>query len=394
MPSLAETVAALSRYQRSWSQAPQPQDQGLLTDVADFGDNPGALKMRVYRPAGLPKGAPLVVVLHGCRQTAEGYAAGAGWLTLADRFGFAVLCPEQVAANNAYCCFNWFEPADLARDRGEAASIRQMITWMLADGRLDRTKVFVTGLSAGGAMTNVMLAAYPEVFAGGAPIAGLPYGAASDAREAFGAMLQGVRHLPDVWGDHVRAASSYRGPWPKVSVWHGDADTTVKPENGEAVALQWADVHGLPAHPGTTESDSRVERSVWLDGRGLPVVERIVVHGLGHGAPLATHGPDGCGEAGPFLLEAGVSSSLQIAKFWGVANAVRAGAAKPFRPEPQRSRPTGAESSPKPEPKPEPKAEPKPEVVTPFPSQPWRTPPLRGGGALKSVLMKALGLRR
>jgi len=327
-----------------------------------------------------------VVVLHGCRQTAEGYAAGAGWLTLADRFGFAVLCPEQVAANNAYCCFNWFEPGDIARDRGEAASIRQMITWMLADGRLDRTKVFVTGLSAGGAMTNVMLAAYPEVFAGGAPIAGLPYGAASDAREAFGAMLQGARHLPDVWGDHVRAASSYRGPWPKVSVWHGDADTTVKPENGEAVALQWADVHGLPAHPGTTESDSRVERSVWLDGRGLPVVERIVVHGLGHGAPLATHGPDGCGEAGPFLLEAGVSSSLQIAKFWGVANAVRARAAKPFRPEPQRSRPTGAESSPKPEPK--------PEVVTPFPSQPWRTPPLRGGGALKSVLMKALGLRR
>ncbi len=367
MPSLAETVAALQRYQKGWSHTPPSQDQGLLSEVVNFGANPGALKMRVYRPANLPKRAPLVVVLHGCRQTAEAYAVGAGWLALADRFGFAVLCPEQVAGNNAFSCFNWFEPGDTARDHGEAASIRQMIAWMLADGRLDRTKVFVTGLSAGGAMTNVMLAAYPEVFAGGAPIAGLPYGAASDAREAFGAMFQGVRHTPAVWGDHVRAASTYRGPWPKVSVWHGDADTTVKPDNGEAVALQWADVHGLPPHSGTTESDGRVERSAWLDGRGEPVVERFVVHGLGHGTPLATVGPEGCGEAGPFLLEAGVSSSLQIAKFWGVASAVREPAAKP---------------------------PPKPDVVTPFPPPPLQMPQLKAGGMLKSVLMKALGMRR
>jgi len=371
LPSLAETVAALHRYQRSWRHTPPPQDQGLLSDVVDFGPNPGALRMRVYRPVDLPKRAPLVVVLHGCRQTAEGYAAGAGWLTLADRFGFAVLCPEQTSTNNPYCCFNWFEPGDATRDHGEASSIRQMIEWMLTDGRLDRKKVFVTGLSAGGAMTNVMLAAYPEVFAAGAPIAGLPFGAASDAREAFGAMFQGVRHAPQVWGDFVRGASAYRGPWPKVSVWHGDADTTVKPDNGEAVALQWANIHGLPPQPGTTETDGRVGRSVWLDARGRPVVERFVIHGLGHGTPLATLGPDGCGEAGAFLLEAGVSSSLQIAKFWGVANAVRETAAKPARPEPP----------------------PKPESVTPFPP-PWRRPQLKSAGTLKSVLMKALGLRR
>jgi feruloyl esterase len=341
-----------------------------LSDIVDFGANPGALKMRVYRPANLPRHAPLVVVLHGCRQTAEGYAAGAGWLALADRFGFALLCPEQVAANNAYCCFNWFEPGDMNRDAGEAASIRQMIAWMLDDGRLDRTKVFVTGLSAGGAMTNVMLAAYPEVFAGGAPIAGLPYGAATDAREALGAMFQGVRHSPEVWGDRVRSASAHSGPWPKVSVWHGDADATVKPANGEAVALQWANVHGLPPQPGEAKTDGAVERSVWLDGRGATVVERFVIHGLGHGTPLATSGPEGCGEAGPFLLDAGVSSSLQIAKFWGLAHAVREPAAKPAKPE------GGA----------------------PFPPPPlppsWRPPQLKAGATLKSVLMKALGLRR
>jgi feruloyl esterase len=337
--------------------------------------------MRVYRPADLPKRAPLVVVLHGCRQTAEGYAAGAGWLALADRFGFAVLCPEQVAANNAFCCFNWFEPGDRARDHGEAASIRQMIAWMLADGRLDRTRVFVTGLSAGGAMTNVMLAAYPEVFAGGAPIAGLPYGVASDAREAFGAMLQGVRHPPKAWGDLVRGASTYRGPWPKVSVWHGDADTTVKPDNGEAIALQWADVHGLPPQPGGAETNGAIERSVWLDGRGVPVIERFVIQGLGHGTPLATLGPEGCGAAGPFLLEAGVSSSLQIARFWGVAHAVHKTAAKPSRPEPQR--PDGVSAQPRT----------KPKVVTPFPPSSWRRPQLKVGRTLKSVL-KTLGLGR
>jgi len=381
VPSLVETVAALNRFQRSWTPAPGPHDQGLLTDVPNFGPNPGALKMRVYRPSDLPKRAPLVVVLHGCRQTAEGYAAGAGWLTLADRFGFAVLCPEQVTANNAYCCFNWFEPGDVARGHGEAASIHQMIEWMLADGRLDRAKVFVTGLSAGGAMTNVMLAAYPEVFTGGAPIAGLPYGAASDARAAFGAMLQGVKHSPKVWGDLVRGASIYRGPWPRISVWHGDADTTVKPENGEAVALQWADVHGLPPQPGAVELDGAVERSVWLDGRSEPVVERFVVRGLGHGTPLSTLGQEGCGEAGPFLLEAGVSSSLQIAKFWGLANTVREAAARPAKPQTQGPRSASA------------KPPPKPEIVTPFPSPSWQRPQMNAGRTLKSVL-KALGLRR
>jgi len=381
VPSLAETVAALNRYQRSWTHTPQPQEHGLLSDVVDFGANPGALKMRVYRPADLPKRAPLVVVLHGCRQTAEAYAAGAGWLTLADRYGFAVLCPEQTSANNPLCCFNWFEPGDTARDHGEAASIRQMIAWMLADGRLDRTKVFVTGLSAGGAMTNVMLAAYPEVFAGGAPIAGLPYGAASDAREAFGAMFQGVRHSPEVWGDLVRRASTHRGPWPKISVWHGDADTTVKPDNGEAVALQWADVHGLPTQPGAVETDGIAGRSVWLDGGGAPVVERFVIHGMGHGTPLATLGPEGCGAAGAFLLEAGVSSSVQIAKFWGVADQVRAAAHKPAEQDAQGPRAAHA------------KPPPRPEVVTPFPLPSWRRPALNPGRTLKSVL-KALGLRR
>jgi len=114
--------------------------------------------------------------------------------------------------------------------------------------------VFVTGLSAGGAMAAVMLATYPEVFAGGAIMAGLPYGCARSVEQAFGAMFSERSVPPRALGDLVRAASSHRGPWPKVSVWHGTADPIVKPSNGEAIVAQWTDVHGLSPAPSYAES--------------------------------------------------------------------------------------------------------------------------------------------
>ena len=136
--------------------------------------------MFAYVPEQLPRAPALVVVLHGCGQTAAAYDFGTGWSTLAKRYGFALLMPEQQRANNANTCFNWFNPGDIARGRGEAASIRQMIARMVADHEIDPRRIYITGLSAGGAMTSVMLAVYPEVFAGGAIIAGLPYGIASN----------------------------------------------------------------------------------------------------------------------------------------------------------------------------------------------------------------------
>ncbi|MDQ4061867.1 MAG: PHB depolymerase family esterase, partial [Pseudomonadota bacterium] len=183
---------------------------GRLAEVTGFGSNPGNLRMLAYVPEDLPASAPLVVVLHGCTQTAGGYDLGAGWSTLADRYGFALLLPEQQRANNPQGCFNWFQPGHIARGRGEALSIRQMVEHMLREHSLDRRRVFVTGLSAGGAMTGVMLATYPEVFAGGAIIAGLPYGSATSVPEAFESMFQGRTHSEREWGDLVRGASSHR----------------------------------------------------------------------------------------------------------------------------------------------------------------------------------------
>jgi len=175
-----------------------------LVETRGFGTNPGDLRMFSYVPDSLQPAPGLVVVLHGCGQTAAGYDLGAGWSTIAKHYGFALLTPEQQPSNNANACFNWFNPEDSARGRGEAQSIRQMIARMVREHKIDPHRIFVTGLSAGGAMTSVMLATYPEVFAAGAVIAGLPYGVATNVREALSGMFQSPARPASALGDLVR----------------------------------------------------------------------------------------------------------------------------------------------------------------------------------------------
>ncbi|HEY0837263.1 MAG TPA: PHB depolymerase family esterase [Azospirillum sp.] len=291
-----------------------------LVEVTGFGSNPGSLRMLAHVPADLPAGAPLVVALHGCTQSAAGYDLGTGWSDLANRCGFAVLLPEQMRENNANLCFTWFDAANTTRDRGEPQSIREMIERMIADHGLDRRRVYVTGLSAGGAMAAVLLATYPEVFAGGAIVAGLPYRAASNMQEAFEAMFQGPDRPAADWGDRVRAASPHRGPWPRVSVWHGSADTTVTPRNAEEIVKQWTDVHGLAPAPTLEEAGPGHVRRVWHGADGEPAVEHYAFAGMAHGVPIHPgEGVDRGGVAGPFMLDVGLSSTHRIAASWGLA---------------------------------------------------------------------------
>jgi poly(hydroxyalkanoate) depolymerase family esterase len=277
------------------------------------------LLARAYFPGNLRRGSPLVVVLHGCTQTAAAYDRGSGWSELADRYGFALLFPEQQRANNANLCFNWFVPADIQRDGGEVLSIRQMIEAVVTERNLDRKRIFITGLSAGGAMTSAMLAAYPEVFAGGAIIAGLPYGTAATIPEAFDRMRghggPAGRQLEAL----VRNASAHDGPWPTISIWHGGADRTVSPSNAVAIAEQWRGLHGAKATPTRTVLVDGYRRQVWCDPEGREVVEFYSIAAMGHGTPLNTEGPEGCGESGPFMIDVGISSTVRIAGFWGIA---------------------------------------------------------------------------
>jgi poly(hydroxyalkanoate) depolymerase family esterase len=287
-----------------------------LHELTGVGANPGDLRMFAYVPRHLPSRAPLVVALHGCTQTADEYDHGAGWSSLADGLGFVVIYPQQQPANNSKNCFSWFLPGDITRGHGEALSIREMVEHAVATFAADRGKVFVTGLSAGGAMAAVMLATYPEVFAGGAIIAGLPYGCANNVQQAFAAMFAEQGHAARTLGDTVRAASRHRGPWPKISVWHGDSDPIVNPSNGEDVIRQWSNLHGLSDTPSRQELIGGHTRRIWSDTNGEERIEAFTIRGMAHGVPLATTGREICGAAGAFFLDVGISSTHHIARFW------------------------------------------------------------------------------
>lgn len=291
-----------------------------LTDLAPTFNNPGNLRARIYLPKVLEAGAPLVVVLHGCTQSAALYDHGTGWSHLADRHGFALLFPEQQRANNMNLCFNWYQPGDTARGAGEAESIRQMVASMVEEHGIDPARIFVTGLSAGGAMASALLAAYPEMFAAGAIIAGLPFGSADTLGEALTSMNVPVKASDRSLGNAVRSASSHCGPWPRISVWHGSADRLVVPGNGEAIVRQWCDVHGLPARPSRTDDVDGYPRRAWTNAADEVVIEEFVVTGMAHGTPLMPGTEEGqSGQAGAHMLDVGLSSTDRIAAFFGIA---------------------------------------------------------------------------
>ncbi len=302
-------------------------------------DNPGKLAAFTYVPADTSAPMPLVVVLHGCTQDAAGYDAGSGWSDLAEAHGFALLFPQQARANNPNLCFNWFQPADTQRGRGEAASIAAMIGGMCDAHPIDRQRIFVTGLSAGGAMASVMLASYPEIFAAGAIIAGIPYGVASGVGEALECMSgRGARFDAAALGDKVRTAAPRPARWPRISVWHGTADPTVAASNGDAIAAQWTNVLGL-GEPDVTDDVDGFPRRAWTGAGGTVLVEQYAITGMGHGTPLKPGRGDGhSGTARAHMLDVGISSTDRITEFFGIVGK----AGHPARSETVRSRTAAA----------------------------------------------------
>ncbi len=297
---------------------PAARAPARLEEVPAFGDNPGALRMFAYTPSTAHEKMPLVVMLHGCGQTAANYEAGSGWTALAHELGFAVLAPEQNWANNMNGCFNWFQAEDNSRGHGEAASIRAMIAWMVLHRRVDPAQIFITGLSAGGGMSAAMLAAYPETFAGGAIIAGLPVGAASNVPEALNLMRHAPERTARRWGDSVRGTSSHNGPWPAISIWYSSADPVVHASNGEASVAQWADAHGLALSEFETEQFENYQRKTWRTRNGKPVLQAFLSGEAGHGVPVGGPAGQRYGAPGAHFFDGKLSSTVHIAAFWGL----------------------------------------------------------------------------
>ncbi|MDW6021292.1 PHB depolymerase family esterase [Mesorhizobium sp. BAC0120] len=313
MRRISDTIARLAALRAQ--HGTYTADPDKLQTLTNFGSNPGTLKAKCYLPKDLPTGAPLVVILHGCTQNAAAYDHHSGWSQLADEAGFALLYPEQQRANNPNLCFNWFLPNDTSRDSGEALSIREMVEAMVVTHGLDGKRIFVTGLSAGGAMAAAMLGTYPEVFAGGAIIAGLPSGSATTIPAAFDRMRGHGGPSEQDLERALRGASDHRGPWPRISIWHGTADHTVAPSNAEGIADQWRRVHELDVAPTYSESMGRHAKRVWCDVAGEAVIEINMITGMGHGTPLG----NGLGSPGPYMLDVGISSTQEIARFWGIS---------------------------------------------------------------------------
>jgi len=341
MRSISDTIERLARMR---AQAPSDVigHPNRLTRLADPTQNPGQLTGWYQCPDSPTSPPALVVVLHGCTQTAAAYDHGSGWSKLADDYGFAVLFPEQSRQNNANLCFNWFQSEDVTRGKGEVLSIREMIASMIDIHGVDPRRVFVTGLSAGGAMANALLASYPEVFSGGAIIAGLPFGVASTLPEAFDRMRGHGLPSSSTLDAKLRTASRHEGPWPTVSVWHGTTDNTVAEANSQAIVDQWRGVHGVEAGSSQAQMIDGHKLEIWKDTSGQNAIEHYRIVGMGHGTPV--DGASRYGRPAPHMLDVGISSTVHIARAWGltpsferretpVAADIRSSTSQPRRPK-------------------------------------------------------------
>lgn len=287
-------------------------------EVTGFGSNPGALKLYKHVPAALPAGAPLVMVLHGCTQSAVD-AVRYGFDELADANGFLVGYAEQQTANNPLRCFNWAgeygNPANVTRGQGENLSIKQMVDKLVADHKVDPKRVYIVGFSAGAAEAVLAAATWPDVFAGAASMAGIPYNCTTTYAEVSGCQKPGKDFTAQAWGDKVRAADSgFAGPWPRISIWQGSADTVVGTANRTQIAKQWTNVHGIAEAPSASDTVDGQKHDVWKNTSGRVVVESYEIAGMDHGVPITA----GCGTAGAYAYDKGICASRRIAEFFGV----------------------------------------------------------------------------
>lgn len=301
--------------------------------TASYTCRSGTRAYKTYIPArndGQPR--PLVVMLHGCKQDPDDFAAGTRMNELADEIGFIVAYPEQAPAANGSRCWNWFQASDQQRDDGEPSLIAGITREIIARYNVDPRRVYVAGLSAGGAMAAIMGHTYPDLYAAIGIHSGLAYAAARDLPSALVAM-RGWRSSSD-----PKCSESTFQPIPTI-VFHGDVDSTVHPRNGEQVIAQATPAGDDPVTPAFArqtvengeESGRKYTRTMQADSSGKPALEHWVVHGTGHawsggsaqGSYTEPRGPDATRAMLRFFRQTALRPLITLSRMTTIATTSR-----------------------------------------------------------------------
>ncbi|MBN8701622.1 MAG: PHB depolymerase family esterase [Bacteroidetes bacterium] len=299
--------------------------QSKLLEIPEFGSNPGNLKLFVHTPNNSDTlKRPLVIVLHGCSQTANEVAELTGWNKLSDLHNFIVLYPQQKFINNSNHCFNWFEEKDITKGQGECQSIFEMIVYAQKKYSIDSTRIFITGLSAGAAMSVAMAATHPNKFNNAAVFAGTAYGVAQNVVEGF-KVMRGKKTVSQT--ELVKLVTSqnslYKGAYSKLIIYHGTGDGIVNYSNATLLLKQWAGIQGCDTIPDKTEKSfagiPEITRLEYQNTKGEQLVSFYQITNLGH--RLLIHPGNKEEEGGRMMMFAtdkGFHSTYHVAKEFGI----------------------------------------------------------------------------
>ncbi|MET8984627.1 PHB depolymerase family esterase [Nonomuraea wenchangensis] len=269
-----------------------PAVAAALVEVTGFGNNPGNMRMHVYVPDSRPASPAIVVAMHGCGGSGPGFYQGSEFASLADRYGFIVIYPTATQSAGFGNCFDtWSDEAKRRGGGSDPVSIVSMIDYVERTYRGDPNRVYATGSSSGGMMTQHMLAVYPDLFKAGASFMGVPFNCfagASDYPPGSSRCTGGsMDRTPQQWGDAVRQAyPGYSGPRPRMQLWHGTSDTLVPYSLLRESTEQWTNVFGLSQTPTSTDTpQAGWNRSRYADPSGTVQVEAYSIQGAGHALP-------------------------------------------------------------------------------------------------------------
>ena len=264
-----------------------------LTQVTNFGTNPSSLNMYVYVPTNVAAKPAILVAVHYCTGSASAFYSGMAheFVTGADQYGYIIIFPEATRSGQ---CFDVYSPQALTRNGGsDPVGIMSMVTYVEQHYNGDPSRVYATGASSGGMMTNVLLGDYPDVFKAGAAFMGVPFGcfATGSASVTWNSTCSSGQSVKTAqqWGDIARAAyPGYTGAYPRMQLWHGTADTTLNYANFGEEIKQWTNLHGLSQTPTSTDTPQSTWTRTRYGGTGTNVpVEGISVAGAGHSLPTS-----------------------------------------------------------------------------------------------------------